>query len=155
MRTVALDTNLMLLAVVGRADPNFVAKHKRLRDFLRGDFELLVDILQAANRIVSTPNSLTEASNISSFGVAEPMRTRISVSLRLIIEQLDEIFQPSRDAANEPEYARLGLADTAWLGALRNDVTLVTIDGDLHRAAISRGFQAVHFAHLRAERKAK
>jgi hypothetical protein len=42
---VVVDTNLLLLLVVGSASRNYVDKHKRLGDYSLDDFDLLVELI--------------------------------------------------------------------------------------------------------------
>ena len=153
MISVALDTNLLLLLVVGRVAPQLVARHKRLRTYLPTDFLLLVDTLRQADSVVTTPNALTEVSNLAGYGMTEPLRSEIYLSLRQVIDELAESYRISRLAAREPEFTRLGLCDAVWLGAIDRETILVTDDLPLYRAALDRGIAAFNFAQLREERR--
>jgi hypothetical protein len=74
---LAIDTQVLLLLVVGLVDRNFIANHKRLKQFDTNAFELLVCVIGDAEQIVATPNSLTEVSNLLAQGVNEPLRSAL------------------------------------------------------------------------------
>ena len=150
---LAIDSNLTLLLAVGRAEKGLVARHKHLRPFNEADYELLQGFLVFADEVVTTPNALTEVSNIATYGIAEPARSRIVASLQGLIGSFREIYHPSTGVADQDEFARLGLADCAWLSVLDRRTRLLTVDNDLYLAALNRGCHAVNFHHARIERR--
>lgn len=62
---VLMDTNLLLLYLVGAFDPEEVPRFKRTSQFTPADFALLVRFLELFQRIVTTPHVLTEAGNLA------------------------------------------------------------------------------------------
>ena len=149
MIAVALDTNLLLLLVVGRVSPRLVGRHKRLQSYLPRDFELLVESLRQADVLVTTPNTLTEVSNLAGYGVHDPLRTEIYVSLRQVVGEVTETYQDSRVIAQDREFTRLGLADCAWFLVLNDETELMTDDQNLYQVALYRGHNVTNFSHLR------
>jgi hypothetical protein len=147
MTAVALDTNLLLLLVVGEATGRVVGK--RLKAYTNEDLGLLYECLSGADRIVVTPNVWTEVSNIWDFGISGELRRDIQAALTNLIRGSLEIFKPSRDIVDDPDFERLGLADCVWLSALDKQTTFFTDDLTLCDAALSRGLKAVNFTHLR------
>jgi hypothetical protein len=153
MRTesIVLDATLLVVLVVGTASLGFLGKHKNARTYSRADFFLLVEIVSGAGNTLTTPNILTETSNLArQFG--EPARGRITKLLGDMIQPMEEIYVESRNAARRPEFMRLGLTDCALLDALRPTHTLLTADFGLYRAALERGLDAENFNHLREQR---
>ena len=148
-KRIAVDANLLLLLVVGSVAPEFIPRHKRLKAYVEADFELLSNLVVRPDRIVATPTTLAEVSNLIGFGVAEPYRSNFARALKNIIDLLDERYQPSRNIVHEPEFIRLGLSDCAWLGCLDADTELITADLPLYLIAVSRGLNARNFTHLR------
>jgi hypothetical protein len=147
--TIILDSNLLLLFVVGLASQDYIAVHCRLRSYSTEDFILLRRILSAATRVVVTPNILTETSNLAGY-VAEPARTRIYRVLKALIEDaIEEQYVESKQAVAQGEFARIGLADSAILEIATASHTLLTVDLNLYLAALSRGLKAENFNHLR------
>ena len=152
MKRIGIDTNLLLLLVVGEASRDFIEKHKRSRAYSAQDFDLLRNLLLRADQIVVTPTTLAEVSNLAGYGVAEPMRTLIYESFKSMIGRTDERYQSSTQIAETKEFVRLGLTDCAWLEAVDAETYLLTDDIDLYLAASQRGLQAMNFNHMRAER---
>ncbi len=146
--SIVLDANLLVVLVVGTASLEFLGRHKNVRTYSKADFLLLLSIVSNAKKTFTTPNILTETSNLArQFG--EPARSRVTAVLGNMIEPMDEIYIESRDAAKRHEFTWLGLTDCALLAALEPTHTLLTADHDLYSAALKRGFDSVNFNHLR------
>lgn len=152
MQAVALDANLLLLLTIGSVSPHHILTHKRLRAFRPADYDLLVDTLGQFQRILASPNCLTEVSNLVPYGLGMPLRGDAVGTLGKIIGSCDERYLQSSKAAAFPEFERLGLADCVWLGLLDDDTCLLTVDLDLYLSALKRGHIAYNFNHLREEK---
>ncbi len=70
-----VDTNILLLYFVGQTNQERIQKFKRTQQFNLDDCELLVSILSKFSKIVTTPNILTEVSNLLN-QLGEPERTQ-------------------------------------------------------------------------------
>jgi hypothetical protein len=144
-----LDTNLLLLLIVGTTCPSYIKKHKRLRAYSQDDFILLEKLISRASKIIITPNTLTETSNLARH-ISDPAKTHISKVFRAAIIDTDEIYLPSKIVVEEDEFFRLGLTDCILLHhASGGSHTLLTADLDLYLAAACRGYTAVNFNHCR------
>ena len=146
---IAIDTNFLLLLVVGHASRNLVERHKRLKAYTVRDFDQLANVLSEAQRVVTTPNAMTEVSNLAPAGILEPLRSAIFSVLEEFSRRLDERYIPSRIATQAAEFRYLGLADSAWLCALDAETILLSADSRLCSAATARGYVAYGLADLR------
>lgn len=144
-----IDTNLLVLFVVGTASKEYIAKHKKLTEFTVEDYDRLVKIIARASEVLVTPNTLTETSNLAAY-INEPARSKVLNVLRTVIASASqERYVPSSVAAERKEFVRLGLADAVLLEIAAKDVTLLTTDFDLYNTALAKGAQALNFNHLR------
>jgi hypothetical protein len=134
--------------MVGSHSPALIARHKRLREFDERDFALLAAFIREA-ALVTIPNTMSETSNLLTYGVKEPSRGQLLLTLRKFSEQVSEQYVPSRKATSQPEYVRLGLADAAWLALLDRATEFLTADLSLYLAAQRRGLVALNFNHMR------
>lgn len=148
---VAIDSNLLLLLVVGMTEKDYVSKHKRLKEFTLSDYDLLQEQLTVATEIVVTPNTLTETSNLIDH-IGDPARSRIYSKLRELVDLPDtrEIYVDSRAASGRTELPRLGLTDCALLEVCAAGTPLITVDIKLFLAAVRNGNKALNFNHLRS-----
>ena len=79
-----LDANLFVLLVVGSESRELIAKHRRLRNYSAEDYDILVELLENADRLFVTPNTLTETSNLLSQH-GEPERSLLMRRLQFLI----------------------------------------------------------------------
>jgi hypothetical protein len=147
-RTLILDTNLLVLLIVGMTSRAYIGRHKRLRAFSDSDFDLLTSFVVAASRIAVTPNTLTETSNLVR-QIEEPARTQIYDQFRRVISTADEHYVESGRAAARKDFLWLGLTDSALLQALSENHELLTTDSRLHSTAMRQGLKAINFHHHR------
>ncbi|MGJ5181551.1 hypothetical protein ACQR16_32715 [Bradyrhizobium oligotrophicum] len=142
---IALDTNVLLLLIVGLASPSYIAKHKCLGGRTVNDFEILKLFLEDFQQAVTLPNVLTEVSNLlgQTHGPTQPLFD----VLRHVIANLKEICIPSIQASRRPEFARLQLADCALMEVAKDDVFILTTDGPLHRALLAAEYKTANFTH--------
>lgn len=149
MQSICLDANLIVLLVAGLTDPAIVEKHKRLKAFSFGDFEMLRDLVARAPRIVVSPNTLTEASNLLAQH-GEPERSALLRNLAYFITNIVEVYIYSEQASRRSEFVRLGLTDASLLDIASADVPLLTVDANLHNTAVTLDSQcSVNFNHIR------
>jgi hypothetical protein len=147
-RDILIDTQLLVLLVVGLASQDFISKHKRLQNYSIYDFEALKELIAPPVRLVLIPNVLSEASNFLGH-LAEPLRTKTFDVFRALIESENEIYVPSKIAVGLPIFVRLGLADAACLAADLGNAALLTDDNDLYLAALHSDRPALNFRYLR------
>ena len=145
-----LDTSLLVLFVVGSTRRDLVGRHKRLKAFSADDFDLLRRVVAAASRVLVTPNTLTETSNLIS-QIEEPARGQIRETFRRVVLASDEEYLPSRNAVAVSEFVRLGLTDAGLLEIVQGARSLLTTDFDLYQAVLRRGAVAYNFNHLREQ----
>ncbi len=143
-----IDTNLLVLLIVGSVDRNLIPKHRRLQRFTVEDCDILINLLDQVKQVFVTPNTLTETSNLLAQH-NEPERSRFFDKLKLIIQESKEIVVASTDASRNKAFKRLGLTDSALLEVVTAETPLVTVDLDLYLAALTKGQDAaVNFTHL-------
>lgn len=145
-RSIALDTQLLVLLAVGATSPRLIQKHKKTRSFDTDDYDLLTSLL-GRRSLLLLPNTVTEASNHLLWH-NPPERDAVCETLKKLVAQHSEIYVPSRAACQRAEYLRLGIADAALLSAIGAG-TLLTADVALHLAAEHAGLSTVNFNHER------
>ena len=146
-RRLIVDTNLLVLLVVGSTSRAYVERHKRCKPFTVNDFEDLVLLVDGSELIVTT-GILTETSSLTR-QIGEPYRSEIGLYLKEFIERATEFAIPSRGASQRPEFLRLGLTDSAILDLAVEDAAFVSTDGALCALWEGAGRQVIYF-NLRA-----
>ena len=130
-----IDTNLLILLVVGSVDLELVDTHPRTQIFTPEDYDRLCRIINGLKRVFVTPNTLTETSNL----LKQPRDKQAIDRLRILIEVSEEIVIASAAAARNSAFARLGLTDTALLEVVSEERPLITVDLELYGAALAAG----------------
>ncbi len=143
-----VDANLLVLLVVGTAQPTLIGRHPRLKQYARNDFDTLIKLLDTVEKVYVTPNTLTETSNLLPYGKKE-LRQRFFDVLKSMIQ---EIVVASEKASTVTEFRRLGLTDAVLVDVACKETPVITVDFDLYHAIASRDYRAVvHFNHLRSQ----
>lgn len=142
MKRAIVDTNLLLVLIVGFLDPERISAFRRTASFDARDYGTLVFQLGRFSGIVVTPHTLTEASNL--LGNDESRRTvELNHVLSALILEWIEVHRPASEIVQLPEYRWLGLADAAQIAAAQElDAVLFTADARLHATALATGVDA-------------
>lgn len=144
---VLLDSNLLLLMVVGNYDFRRISKFKRTSQFNSDDYELLMRISEKFAQMCTTPNIMTEVDNLGR-QLNQSEWEGFAASMNDVASRLVEISEPSMQVTKEPRFPRLGLTDTAILMNLKAQL-LLTDDLKLEGMARSAGLASINFNNLR------
>ncbi|MDR3373938.1 MAG: hypothetical protein P4L98_09440 [Ancalomicrobiaceae bacterium] len=146
MTDIALvDTNVLLLVLIGSISPAEIRKHKRLSQFDVAHYEHVLEYLGLFDDIIVTPHILTETSNLSRHSqFRDSSATRIASAFRQLLKDYAEDLTASAPSAERREFAALGLTDCVILDLLdqstdETTITLVSSDRDLVSRARSLG----------------
>jgi len=146
---ILLDTNLLVLLVVGSTSERSISTHKRTRAYDIESFRLLAHIVGSPAMLASTPHILAETSNLLR-QCADPLRSRLSNAFAAFVDVLNENYLPARRVVRSSYFERLGLTDATVLELDSADMALLTDDLDLYQAAAKAGMACKNFSHLRA-----
>lgn len=140
---VAIDTNLLLLLVVGSASLAYIGMHRRLAKVSENDFDMLVSAIEPFSEILLIPQVVAEVSNLSA-QIGQPAAGAIRETLGRLVESTTEVPVESISAVQRAEFSYLGVTDAALLHLcstrIGNSVpTLLTVDGRLSAAAYALG----------------
>ena len=145
-----IDSNLLVLRIVGDVGRDLIQKHKRSKRFTAEDYDKLLTLLNATEQVLVTPNTLTEASNLLAQH-KEPERSKFLDRLRHIIRNSREIVVASAKASANISFHRLGLTDSVLLETVSEDTPLVTVDLDLYLIASTQSPNAAfNFNYLQS-----
>ena len=141
-----LDSNLLVLFLVGNGSPSRVGHQRRLKQYDLDDLTRLNDIVEYFQRHVSLPNVLTEASNLIGSGKQE-IAPGAASALATYCREIHEIYADSSNVVDLPQYQQLGLTDSAVLWISSNKITVLTDDHDLYGHVNGRGCKAINLYH--------
>lgn len=143
---LVLDTNLLMLLIVGATSRDYISIHKRLaNDFTTIEYEMLVDLIGSYSDIVLLPHVVAETSSLVR-QVRNPIRREIQVTLIKLIMATVEYPIASVYGAQRDEVSELGITNSVILHFLSLEElhpTLMTIDGGLLNRASALGYRVV------------
>ena len=149
-RNLLLDTNLLLLYLIGGKDPKLLESARRLNAYIEEDFYLLVDFIESNgfSQLVSTPHILTEASNL--IGLERNLlRSLGRDAIKEYTQHCNEISHDACMLVDEPEFTRLGITDVAIGLASKLPAFVLTADLPLYLYLSNRGVEVENFDHIR------
>lgn len=151
MSSVLLDTNLILLLIVGLFDQNLIENHKRTNIFTKNDFELLVKCIAQYQVIWVTAHCLAEVSNL--------LKQTSSNKHKLLLEHFSKVVSEFKESHinkgiifEKEVFCRLGVADTGITVKAKRVSCVYTVDFDLFNEISRSGNKVINFNHIRFEK---
>lgn len=147
-KDVLVDANLLLLFVAGTVDRDLIGKNKRLKQYTTKHYELLVRCLKRFKRRITTPNIITEVSNLAG-ALNEPARTHFFDLLSKVVTDLTEEYIPTINVASLKEFNKLGVTDAVIVSLIKERFLLFTDDFRLAQYYASLNGEVINFNSLR------
>lgn len=145
MTRFLIDTNLLVLLILGGSDQNLIGSHKRLRNFNLEDFKGLEMVLSDATGFVTLPYILAECSNLIGIGKNAPPAAVIL--FERFVRKADEIATKSEEVVQHQYFRSFGLTDSAIIYLVRDRVHVVTVDHALHGVLVDLGIRSTNLRH--------
>ncbi len=142
-----IDTNLLLLLVIGTFRRDMIATHKRVNQYNTDDFQKVAFFRGHFQTLWTTPSVLTETDNLGR-QMAESNYQGFAKTMTSLSLQLIEQYVPFKDVAQTKIFTRLGLSDASIL-LTKTSKLILTDDLNLHAAALGAGFDSINLNHLR------
>ena len=154
-RGILVDTNLLLLFFIGLFDREQIRRFKRTKTYSGEDYDILNRFLSQFARVITTPNILSEVSNLSG-QMGEPARSRCFQNFAAKIDllagkgRLAEQYVASAEAVKLDEFPKLGLTDSGIFRLVKGKYLVLTDDLRLHAILEYHGIDSINFNHLRS-----
>ena len=148
-----LDTNVLLVLVVGRHSEDLLESFKRTSYYNRSDYHRIQSHCvryENSGSLMTTPHILTEVSNLLN-QLGEPARQECRRAMASFIAIADERFQGARSLTPLPEFVRFGLADTAIVQLATSNVGVFTDDFALGGLLEKRGVPVLNLRKMRSQ----
>ncbi len=149
-KDVLMDSNLLLLWVIGDYDPKIIHKCKRVKQFEEKDYYILIELLTSFKKIITLPNVLTEVSNLLRISLEGKWKEEVFSKFKERIGLLPENFCPSITGANCKHFLKIGLTDSVIVEIARRDLLVLTEDILLIKILQDNNIDAVNFNHIRS-----
>jgi hypothetical protein len=152
-RDLILDSNLLLLFLIGSYDREPISSFKRVRAYSSDDCEILRRLVAGFRNLISTPHVLTEVSNLGN-SLPSPLKAFWFDDFAIRLCGIKERNVSAIELAALPEFANFGLTDAA-LARLAETTLLVTADDRLCSHLKRRNLLASSFNDIRIEHSRK
>lgn len=143
-----IDTNLLILIIVGSFDPKIIPRFKRTSKYLEDDFSLMINFIKFFDNIITTPNILTETCNLS-LNLNFETENGLYRTFAKIIYSLRENYVTSIDLPKENAFFQFGISDSAIIELCKQGRLLLTDDFPLYGYVTAQGMDAINFNHIR------
>lgn len=145
---IIVDTNLLLLFVVGSHDSNRITSFKRTNKFGIDDYMLVKRFVDCFKTVRTTPSILTEVSNHLN-QLPDNLKAEFYSAFSNCINSLFEVYKESASLSKNDCFTKYGLADTSIITDAKSNYVVLTDDFPLSGYLNSAGVDAINFNHLR------
>lgn len=147
-KSVLVDSSLLLLLFVGDIDLSHVRKFKRTQRYSEEDYRTLHGLIANFETVVTTPNILTETSNLGG-ALRGDYRLQFFNRIAMAAKTMLEEYRKSMECATLPMFGDFGLADTVAFSVAGDRHLLLTDDSHLAQYAAAHGVVVMDFNYYR------
>lgn len=145
---VLIDTNLLLLYFVGMYDPDRISKFKRTIAFTVEDFEILLWFFNFFQKVVTTPNILTEVNSLSN-QLPDDLKPSYYPEFAIRITSLEEHYTESVKLSSQAHFNKFGLTDSGIIDLVQGKYLVLTDDFKLSNYLQTNNIDVINFNHIR------
>ena len=144
-----IDTNLLLLYLIGEINPRLIPAFNRTRQFVVEDFTSLKRIITFFSKLITLPGILTEVSNLAGNDLKGDWRDGFFAKFAECIHLLSEAHVASAQACGTPAFAKFGLTDSAIILAGKDQYLTITTDAALAGYMERNQLDVINFNNIR------
>jgi rRNA maturation endonuclease Nob1 len=151
---MVIDTNALVLLIVGLIDKNLISRHKRTSGFDKKDFDNLRLIARKPSDIIVPNNVWTEVDNLLN-GFRGIHKSEYYLLLKKLIQETTEEYIASVDLVNKDSFQTVGITDSILLELSLATQHLITSDYELTNIARSKRVKVYNLHEQKIARKMK
>ena len=137
---IAIDTNALVVLIVGLIDPRLLKTHRRTSIYKQQDFEELSIVIGNISNLNILSNVWTETDNLLN-NFTGNYKYQYIQNITASVQATTEIYVPSKTAVINPYFFDLGLTDCLLLEQAKTCSLLITSDSTLSDYATALGIQ--------------
>ena len=147
-RGILIDAKLLLLYFVGRYDSRRILTFERTQAFTVDGFKLLLGVFDYFDRVITTPNILTEVSNLSGKLSAREKPACYSEFATQTMLLKEEYIEGTRVCSLEC-FKNFHLTDSGIIDVAKGQYLVLTDDWPLAGYLQHVGIDVINFNHIR------
>ena len=124
---ILIDTNILLLLIVGTSNRKRISQFKRTQQFIPEDYDLLIKLINLFPTIITTPNILTEVNSLTN-QIGEPERSKCFAIFAKLVSEIEEVALSSQEIVKNNGFIKFGLTDCGILELPKNQYLVLTDD---------------------------
>jgi len=144
MRDVIVDSNIFILFLAGQINENKIERYTRNSLYTMEDYYFLINILSNYDRIITSPNILTEVDNILNRITGED-KYKYLLLVKSIYKQTIEKYIETETVAKNWFFDILGITDSSILMMAKDCELLISGDSSLCDHAKSLNIKTFDF----------
>jgi predicted nucleic acid-binding protein len=144
MRDVIIDTNIFILFLAGQINENRIKNYTRNSLYTKDDYYFLLNILSRYDRIITSPNILTEVDNILNRLTGEDKYKYLLLVKRIYIQTIEKYIKTDTVSKNW-YFDTLGITDSVILMMAKESELLISGDSSLCDYAKSLNIKTFDF----------
>lgn len=144
MRDVIIDTNIFILFLAGQINENRIKNYTRNSLYTKDDYYFLLNILSRYDRIITSPNILTEVDNILNRLTGEDKYKYLLLVKRIYIQTIEKYIKTETVSKNW-YFDTLGITDSVILMMAKESELLISGDSSLCDYAKSLNIKTFDF----------
>jgi len=133
---IIIDSNSLIVLLLGSIDENLIASHKTTSIYTKQDYHNLVIIIKDLKNLLVLPNIWTEVDNLLN-RFAGHYRWTYLTQIREIMSKTTEKYLQSTTGSKSPYFDYVGLTDSLILEIAKDCELLITSDSMLSDYAIA------------------
>lgn len=146
---VLVDSNLLLVYFIGKYDIERIQTFKRTCKYTIEDFQIINKFLGYFNAIITTPNILTEVSNLLN-QLPDNCKSYYYKEFKNNILCFNEIYESSVSVCNCVYFEKIGLTDSGIAALSKGKYLILTDDFPLSSYLQSLDIDFINFNHIRS-----
>ncbi len=150
---IVVDTNLLILLIVGKFNIAYIEKCSRVKDkqYTINDYRFVNNLLSLFVKIYVTPQVLAEFSNLSFGDIKDRAFLKYFEFVLEIIKGVSEEYISKDIILDIPIFRKFGFADASIFElASKEQLPVITDDMPLHHYLITSGISSINMDHIRA-----
>jgi hypothetical protein len=150
---IIVDTNLIILYIVGFYDITYIEKFGRVKNkgYTKEDFLALKKLLESFRSLFLTPQILAEISNLSFNDVSDKRFVAYFDEMLRVITNVNEKYIPKNILVKIPSLIKFGFTDLSIFElAKKENLPVVTDDFKLHGFLSFHGIRSINMDQIRA-----
>ena len=148
---IPIDSNVLVILILGLIDPNLIGKDKRTSIYEKEDFYDLLNVIGAIDKLVVLPNIWTEVDNLLNH-ISGSYKYQYIEKITSTIRVTSEEYVKSYVATQSQSFINLGLTDSLIMDLAKKCDFLITDDSRLSDSARANGILVYDIKSIRNEK---